>query len=83
MLGWSDYLVRACAAGFGQVGGLPSDYADITEADLDDAQLVAGNAEGRAMIARGAKTLVQQSDLSSRDLARKVASAKVKACKPA
>jgi hypothetical protein len=41
------------------------------------------NAEGEAVTGKDAKALLQQSGLSPHDLARKVASIKVRAYKPA
>jgi arsenite methyltransferase len=79
----SDYLSKIRAAGFERVEVLSRDYADISEADLEDAAVVVVNAEGEAVTGEDAKTLLQQSGLSARDLARQVASIKVRAYKPA
>lgn len=79
----SDYLSKIRAAGFERVEVLSHDYADISEADLEDAPVVVVNAEGEPVTGQDAKTLLQQSGLSARDLARKVASVKVRAYKPA
>lgn len=79
----SDYLSKIRAAGFERVEVLSHDYADISEADLEDAPIVVVNAEGEPVTGQDAKTLLQQSGLSARDLARKVASIKVRAYKPA
>ena len=79
----SDYLSKMRAAGFERVEVLSRDYADISEADLEDAPVVVVNAEGEAVTGKDAKALLEQSGLSSRDLARKVASIKVRAYKPA
>ena len=79
----SDYLSKIRAAGFERVEVLSHDYADISEAELEDAPVIVVNAEGEAVTGKGARALLQQSGLSSRDLARKVASIKVRAYKPA
>jgi len=79
----SDYLSKIRAAGFERVEVLSHDFADISEAELEDAPVIVVNAEGEAVTGKGAKALLQQSGLSSRDLARKVASIKVRAYKPA
>jgi len=79
----SDYLSKIRAAGFERIEVLSHDYADISDADLEDAPIVVVNAEGEAVTGQDAKTLLQQSGLSARDLARKVASVKVRAYKPA
>jgi len=79
----SDYLSKIRVAGFEQVEVLSRDYADISDAELEDVQVMVVNAEGEAVTGKDAKALLQQSGLSSRDLARKVASIKVKAYKPA
>jgi len=79
----SDYLSKIRAAGFERVDVLSRDYADINEADWEDAQVVVVSAEGETVTGEDAKTLLQQSGLSSCDLARKVASIKVRAYKPA
>ena len=79
----SDYLSKIRTAGFERVEVLSHDYADISDADLEDAPIVVVNAEGEAVTGQDAKTLLQQSGLSARDLAHKVASVKVRAYKPA
>jgi len=79
----SDYLSKIRAAGFERVEVLSHDYADISDADLEDAPIVVVNAEGEAVTGQDARTLLQQSGLSAHDLARKVASIKVRAYKPA
>jgi len=79
----SDYLSKIRAAGFERVDVLSRDYADINEADWEGAQVVVVSAEGETVTGEDAKALLQQSGLSSRDLARKVASIKVRAYKPA
>ncbi len=79
----SDYLSKIRAAGFERVDVLSRDYADINEADWEGAQVIVVSAEGETVTGEDAKALLQQSGLSSRDLARKVASIKVRAYKPA
>jgi arsenite methyltransferase len=79
----SDYLSKIRAAGFERVEVLSRDYADISEAELEDAQVMVVNAEGEAVTGKDAKALLQEMGLSPRDLARKVASVKVRAYKPA
>jgi len=79
----SDYLSKIRAAGFERIEVLSHDYADISDADLEDAPIVVVNAEGEPVTGQDAKTLLQQSGLSARDLARRVASVKVRAYKPA
>ncbi len=79
----SDYLSKIRAAGFEQVEVLSRDYADIGDAELEDVQVMVVNAEGEAVTGKDAKALLQEKGLSARDLARKVASVKVRAYKPA
>jgi SAM-dependent methyltransferase len=79
----SNYLSKIRAAGFERVEVLSHDYADISDADLEDAPILVVNAEGEAVTGQDARTLLQQSGLSAHDLARKVASIKVRAYKPA
>jgi arsenite methyltransferase len=79
----SDYLAKIRAAGFDQVEVLSRDYADIGDAELEDVQVMVVNAEGEAVTGQDAIGLLHESGLSARDLARKVASIKVRAYKPA
>jgi len=79
----SDYLSKIRAAGFDQIEVLSRDYADIGEADLEGVQVMVVNAEGEPVTGQDAKALLERSGLSARDLARKVASIKVRAYKPA
>ena len=79
----SDYLSRIRAAGFERVEVLSRDYAEISDADLEGVQVMVVNAEGEAVTGKDANALLQESGLSTRDLARRVASVKVRAYKPA
>ncbi len=79
----SDYLSKIRAAGFEQIEILSRDYADIGDAEMEDVQAMAVDAKGEAVTGKDAEALLQESGIFPRDLARKVASIKVRAYKPA
>jgi arsenite methyltransferase len=80
----SDYLGKVRAAGFEQVEVLSREYADLDEAtEWDDVAAMVVGEDGRAVGGDEAQVLLAGAGLSPRDLARKVASVKVRAYKPA
>jgi SAM-dependent methyltransferase len=75
----SEYLDKIRAAGFERVEVLSRDQADVDEvAGWDDVQVIVGGEDGPE-----AKELLREAGLTPHDLARRVASVKVRAIKPA
>jgi SAM-dependent methyltransferase len=80
----SDYLARIRQAGFGEVTVLSRDYADIEEsAEWDEVQAMVVREDNGVVEGRETQELLEGMGLSPHELARKVASIKVRAVKPA
>jgi arsenite methyltransferase len=80
----SDYLSKIRAAGFERVEVFSRDYAEIDEeTSWDAAQVMVVDASGQPVEVEQARRLLQESGLSPHGLARRVASVKVRAFKPA
>jgi arsenite methyltransferase len=75
----SDYLNKIRAAGFERVEVLSRDQAEVDEAaGWDDVQVIVAGEDGAE-----AKEMLREAGLAPHDLARRVASVKVRAIKPA
>jgi arsenite methyltransferase len=80
----SDYLDRIRAAGFEEVEVLSRDYmTDSQVAEAGQAQLLLVGADGQVAEGEDVRALLAEAGVSPRELAQKVASIKVRACKPA
>jgi arsenite methyltransferase len=80
----SDYLDKIRAAGFEDVQVLSRDYADLEEtAEWEQVRALVVQGDGTALGEEETQEFLKGAGLSPHDLARKVASIKVKASKPA
>ena len=80
----SVYLDKIRAAGFEKVEDISRAYADADlVAEAEDAQILVVGPDGQVVEGAQAKALLAESGVSAQQLARKVASIKVKAYKPA
>jgi ubiquinone/menaquinone biosynthesis C-methylase UbiE len=73
----SDYLGKIEAAGFQEVEVLSRDYTEIDEADWEDVKVMVVGAGGE----QDAQAMLAEAGLSPKEVARKVASIKVRALK--
>ena len=80
----SEYLSKIRAAGFEDLQVLSRDYSEIGEvAEWDDVQVLVAGPDGKVPEGEEAQVLLSEAGLSPHDLARSVASVKVRARKPA
>jgi ubiquinone/menaquinone biosynthesis C-methylase UbiE len=73
----SDYLGKIEAAGFQEVEVLSRDYTELDEADWEDVQVMVVGADGEQDL----QAMLAETGLSAKEVARKVASIKVRALK--
>jgi SAM-dependent methyltransferase len=79
----SVYLGKIRAAGFDEVKVVSRDYTDPDQLSEEEMQLLVVRADGQVAEGEEARALLDEAGISPRDLARKVASIKVTAHKPA
>jgi SAM-dependent methyltransferase len=78
----SVYLDKIRAAGFEEVEVASRDYADAGQLSEEEMQLLVVGTDGQVAEGEEARALLGEAGLSPSDLAAKVASIKVTACKP-
>ncbi len=79
----SVYLDKIRAAGFEEVEVVSRDYTDPDQISEEEMQLLVVSADGQVAEGEDARALLDEAGVSPRDIARKVASIKVTAHKPA